>query len=262
MEKAVQGIKQLDLVKDSAKFLIGTAAGWIWKLLYDRWKMRKALDFWRPFLAKDLRIVLGRFGEFDDFERSGLLGVGDAIALAELQSFLATMGTTEPQLCYADRIRRDGDALKHPLILLGGPDVNAITHEVSKLLRTGLRFGDPTIHEITFRDILADPPRVYSPNVPTALQTGSDLGLIFRAPNPFAPDKPALIIAGSFGHGTWAAARYLMSPEFLRSQAAKHRSLEGLIETDIALDTPQQIRCLVLRPIGSAAPNELGFRNS
>ena len=247
LEKIVQGIKQLDLVKNSAKFLFGTAAGWVWKLLYDRWKKRKARNFWRPFLSKDLRIVVGRFREFEDFEPSGFLGVGDAIALAELQSFLATMGITEPQVLYADRI--EGDALKHPLILLEALMRMPSTYEASKLLRTKLCFGNPAINEIAFRDISSDLPRVYCPNVPTAQQSGSDLGLILKVPNPFAADKTALIIAGSFGHGTWAAARYVMSPEFLGSQAATYDSLEGLIETDIVMDTPQQIRPLVLRPL-------------
>jgi hypothetical protein len=52
---------------------------WAWKMLYDRWwKTRKPRKFWRPFLSEDLHIVLGRFGEFEEFERSGFIGVGDA----------------------------------------------------------------------------------------------------------------------------------------------------------------------------------------
>jgi hypothetical protein len=164
------------------------------------------------------------------------------------RSFKASWLLTAPQVFYADRMK-DGDALKHPLILLGGPDANEITDKASKLLRTTLRFGNPNIHEISFLDISAKPPRVYKPNDATSQQSESDLGFICKAPNPFATDKPALIIAGSFGYGTWAAARYLMSSEFLGSRDATYPSLEGLIETDIVLDTPQRIRPLVFRPL-------------
>ncbi len=248
VEKFVRGIEQLDLLKDGVKFLIGTAAGWAWKMLYDRWwKTRKARKFWRPFLSKDLHIVLGRFGEFEEFERSGFIGVGDAFALAELQRFLATMGIREPHVVYADRV--EGDALKHPLILLGGPDCNVITSEALKLIRTTLRLGDPSIHEIAIRDTSTHPPHLYIPRAPTAQEAGSDFGVVFRVPNPFSADKAALIIAGAFGHGTWAAARYLISPEFLRKQAAISGFLECLVETDIVRDTPQQIRPVVVRPI-------------
>ncbi len=33
--------------------------------------------------------------------------------------------------------------------------------------------------------------------------------------NPFSSKKRAVYIAGSFGYGTWAGARYVMSEEFL-----------------------------------------------
>ena len=101
----------LDLPKDAAKFLIGGAAGWALNYASDRWRTRKARSFWRPFLGHDLRLVIGRFQEFGSFERSGMLGVGDAIALAELQYYLRQIGVAEPKVVYADSLA--GDDLKH-----------------------------------------------------------------------------------------------------------------------------------------------------
>lgn len=155
-----------DLVKDGAEFLIGAAAGWALKVARDRWRTRNARSFWRPFLSDDLRLAIGRFGDFSSFERSGLLGVGDAIALAELQHYLGQIGATEPQVVYADRL--DGDALKHTLISLGGPDANAVTREAINLIDSKLRFGDPSINEISIRDTGVCPPRRHVPSGPTA----------------------------------------------------------------------------------------------
>ena len=247
-DRAILELKQLDLVKDALKFVVASAAGWVWKIAYDRWKARKARRFWRSFLSKELRIVVGRFGEFDEFERSGVIGIGDAIALSELQAFLATIGSTEAKVVYADRV--SGDDLKNPLILVGGPDANDVTRQASTLIRTSLRFGDPAKHEIAFRGLSETPPRLYVPVAPTAQQAADDLGLIVRVKNPFDVEKPALIMTGSYGHGTWAAARYVVSPSFLKSDVAKSQSFECLIKTTVVRDTPQQIQVLIARPLG------------
>jgi hypothetical protein len=66
MEKIPEGIKQLALVKDSAKFLVRATTGWGWRSLNEWWGKRRARNFWRPFLSRDLRIMLGSFGEFND----------------------------------------------------------------------------------------------------------------------------------------------------------------------------------------------------
>ena len=195
-----------------------------------------------------MRLVIGRFGEFQSFERSGLLGVGDAIALAELQHYLGKIGATEPQVVYADRI--EGDDLKHTLISLGGPDANAVTRDAVKLIDSKLRFGDPSINEIAIRDTGVDPPHYYVPSTPDHDGAATDYGVILRARNPFAADKEVMIIAGSFGHGTIAGTRYVTSPAFLALPASKARgALECLVETDVVRDAPQSIRLMVARPI-------------
>ncbi len=244
-----------DLIKDAAKFLIGAAAGWALKVSRDRWRTRNARSFWRPFLSNDLRLVIGCFREFPGFERSGLLGVGDAIALAELQRYLGQIGASEPKVVYADRL--EGDALKHTLISLGGPDANAVTREAVKLIDSKLRFGNPSIHEIAIRDTGVDPPRLYVPSEPDRDGAATDYGLILRAPNPFAADKEIMIIAGSFGHGTVAGTRYATSPAFLKLPASRASgALECLVQTDVVRDAPQSIRLVVARNIltNTAAP--------
>ena len=47
--------------------------------------------------------------------------------------------------------------------------------------------------------------------------------------------RSVLMIAGSFGYGTWAGIQYLQSNEFLKSEVARWKSFEMLIEVDVAL---------------------------
>ena len=239
----------VDLLKDAVKFLVGAAAGWALKVGRDRWRSRRARAFWRPFLTDDLCIVVGRFQkEFKDFERSGFLGAGDAVALAELQHYLAKIGAPEPQLFYADQLQ--GDSLKHTMISLGGPDANAVTREAAKLIGSTLRFGDPSGHEISILDTAANPPRHFSPQPLDRDGSGTDYGVILRAPSPFAPGKQIMIVAGSFGHGTWAGTRFVTSPAFLAlPQSRAQHALECLVKTDVVGDTPQRIQLEVVRSI-------------
>jgi hypothetical protein len=181
-----------------------------------------------------------------------LLGVGDAIALGEIQRYVGKIGAPEPQVVYAARLSGDAlnETLKHTLISLGGPDANVVTREAVKLIDSRLRFGDPTINEIAIRDTGVVPPRLYAPSTPGHDDATTDYGVILRAPNPTAPGKEIMIIAGSFGHGTLAGTRYVTSPAFLTLPVSKARdAFESLVETDVVRDAPQAVRLVIARSI-------------
>jgi hypothetical protein len=253
--KAHTSDAEWEAAKEVAKFLIGAGGGWVLKIGHDRWNTRRARAFWRPFLSSDVRLVIGRFDKIRNvdvrrFERSGVLGVGDAIALAEIQSYLGLIGAN-PQVAYADRL--EGDALKYTMILLGGPDANSVTRRAVKHISSNLRFGDPEINEIAIHDTAQTPERIYQPSPLDRDNSGTDYGLILRAPNPFDPNKEIMILAGSFGHGTWAAVRHVTSAAFLTNMKSIPLSaIECLVETDVELDTPQEIRQVLLRGIPEA----------
>ena len=231
-----------DMTKDAIKYPIGAAALWILQVGRGRFRTRRAHAFWRPFLSTDL--VIGSFPA-RDFERTGLVGLGDAIALAELQLYLREIGGN-PKVAYADRL--DGDELKHTMILLGGPDANSVTRRLYNRIASTLRLGNHESGEISIRDTSVQPPHFYGPSPRDHNNAYTDHGLILRAPNPLAPDKEVMIIAGSFGHGTWAAARHVASTEFLKKcRSLKHGPIECLVQTDVELDTPQNIRELLIR---------------
>ena len=145
-----------DLTKDGAKFLVGAAAGWVLKVGRDRLRTRRVRAFWRPFISDDLRIVVGGFQEFRDFERSGVLGIGDAIALGELQYYLARIGGFDPQVAYSGRF--DGDALKHTIIAIGGPDANKVTRDMVEKIDSKLRFE---VDDVVIQDTACHPAHRY-----------------------------------------------------------------------------------------------------
>jgi len=227
--------------------LIGFTIGWLWKELRKRVRYRRARRFWKPFIEERLQVVVGRHEEFLRFEPSGFLGMGCAIGLSELAAYFEAIGFSRFEVSYADRL--DGDSLKSNLILIGGPDANAITKEAAAKVRTTIKFGNPKIHEIALFDSLSD--RTYVPERgKTASEVIRDYGVIIKSRNPFAPNTMILILAGSFGFGTWAAVRHTTSEEFLRNEiVAKATAIECLIETDVVFDTPQAIRSLLVRDL-------------
>lgn len=200
--------------------------------------------FWKPLVGDGLQIVLGRFIEFAPFEQSGFLGVGDAVAMTEIQSFLGTIGISGVPISYADRL--DGDALKTNLVLLGGPDANVLTRETALRVDSTLKFGDPKINEIAMFD--SRDGKQFVPRRRTPDKIENDFGIVYWCQNPFEPRKRVLLGAGSFGYGTWACVRYVLSEPFLSDKLVKSGlNVECLIEADILWEAPQHITPHIVR---------------
>ena len=207
---------------------------------------RADLDLWTTFDHGGLIVILGRFlREFQGFEESGVLGFGDAMALAELRGYLEAHGIHNFSVAYADFVH--GDMLQSNLVLLGGPDGNGICREVMERLRPDIHFGDPDRYEVAVHDSITGetyvPTRVSGMN-----RAGTDFAIILRAPNPFASEREVLVIAGSFGYGTWAGVRFATSREFLEHDLVRTGArVECVIEADVVRETPQNVRLRVVR---------------
>jgi hypothetical protein len=207
---------------------------------------RKLRSFWLPFFEGGLQIVLGRFREFAAFEQSGLLGVGDAVAMTELRAGLESVGLLGVPISYADRL--DGDALKTNLVLLGGPDANLLTREVARRIQSTLKFGDPDRHVIALFDSVDQRQFVPRRSPPDTIE--NVFGIVFSCNNPFASHKRVILGAGSFGYGTWACVRFLLSEGFLDHPLSVERAeAEFLIEAEVLWETPQRVRLHVARPL-------------
>jgi len=205
-------------------------------------------QYWQPQVDGGLQIVMGRFLDSPGFEQSGLLGVGDASAMVELRSTLESIGLSSIPIAYSDQL--NGEGLKTNLVVLGGPDPNTLTGQLSKRIASTLRFGDPKRREISFRDVEEN--KIFSPRIGKSGEVESDCGILIVGRNPFAPTKRVAICAGSFGYGTWAAVRFLLSSAYLHHPLGKTEA-EFLLETDVLWSAPQEAKLMVSRELSKVA---------
>ena len=82
--------------------------------------------------------------------------------------------------------------------------------------------------------------RRYAPERNSTGEWAHDYGVILKAPNPFNPDKKALLLFGCFGFGTWAAGRHACSGRFL-AEPKIAAGADGLtiVRTEIVKGVPQ-----------------------
>src|SRR5690242_18886628 len=103
---------------------IGFALGFTWQLSRRGISSWSARRFWRPFTSDQPKIVVGRFREFDTFEATGLVGLGDMQAAAEVAAFFSELGSRSMaraiDIVYQDQLA--GDLYSANLICIGGPE--------------------------------------------------------------------------------------------------------------------------------------------
>ncbi len=226
---------------------VGIFIGWSWNHAFILMKTRNARRFWKPFIEEPSKLVLGTFSEFKSFEPSGFIGLGDTMALAELERYFGETGFEELNILYTDQVK--GDDVKNNLILLGGPDANCVTNNAINLLKPSIRSGNPEQYEVAIVDLKTN--KCFVP-VPYGKEQsiGKDYGVIVVSDNPFDPKKRIIIAYGSFGYGTWAAARFLISDNFFKLiDKNRLKNFEILIEVDVVLKTPQNIRVIETRKL-------------
>lgn len=141
----------VDIAVNLVSALIGFVGGWTLQWIRSHLRLRKARRFWKDFATGNAKVIIGRFHNFDSFEPSGLIGVGDAAALGELERFFDWLRLPRVSIGYSDRV--SGSDLKQNLVLLGGPDANAVSNEVVKKhaqlssseIQAQTRFRSPTL---------------------------------------------------------------------------------------------------------------------
>jgi len=244
---------------------VGFLLGLAWHISHQRVTYWRARRFWRPFVSSNLKIVVGRFREFDDFEISGLVGVGDMQAAAELVSFLGRLGLRalgrSVDIIYHDQLT--GDLYGSNLVCIGGPDANRATERILNRIDCTIAAGDSRSHDISFRDTKTG--NIYSPISSKGLalypsphliegkgndSIALDYGLLVKAPNPFNPQCSVLVFAGGFGYGSWAGVKLTQLPQFLGTQSVSAgEALECLYKTEVIEEIPQRPEVVILRRI-------------
>lgn len=242
----------IGLVTTFIGFVIGSA----WQMSHRRLSYWRARRFWRPFLASDIKVVIGKFNEFSGFEASGFVGMGDMQAAAEVVALFDDLGFRRSghtlNIVYHDQLA--GDLYGANLVCIGGPDANKVTDRILERLRQTIKTGDPKLHEISLHD--AETGKSYAPKAELDGEGRRvitlDYGLLIKASNPFDSHSRVVIFSGCFGYGTWSGVKLTRMREFLRfplvSQGA---SLECLYKVEVVEDTPLKPEVILIRQISS-----------
>jgi len=235
-----------DLTINLLAALIGYSIARLVSLLRFLRQTASARRFWRPFAGDTLRIFIPVWdAEFEDWERSGLAGVGSVKALLALEEQLREIRFPRHEVCYSSDLR--GSDRTGNLVLIGGPDANALTAEVLERLNVTI---ENVPGSVSFRDRKNG--AVYSPReILGDDRQMIDYGSIIRAANPHAPKHSVLILNGSFGAGTYAAARFACHLEG-KSQPVIDSSegFEILFRVEVLQKEPQAPDVLVARQLG------------
>lgn len=239
-----------DLIINLSAAAIAFAAGWSFDKVRDLWRFRSIRGFWKPFATSDLKVVTSIFIKEQHYiwERSGLVGVGDVLALNELRQQLNRAGVEQLPLTPSHQLtglERQGN-----LVLVGGPHSNQVTAEVMQRLPLTFTFGSVDTHDANIYDsVTGDVMRCV---IGSGDQLVADQGILIRATNPFNRERNVIILAGSFGFGTSAAARLLASSDILtHAIVAEGHPFEAVFSVEIVGGTPQHIDVKELRQLDS-----------
>jgi hypothetical protein len=184
----------------------------------------------------------------EEFEPTGLAGLGDAKAMNELTVLFAKLGI-DIQMSYADS--PPSGETRDNLILLGGDETNDLVVVAG---RTG------TVSNIEFQHV--GPITLHDGFTDTSYMAqwdrgkiAVDYGRIIRRRNPYNPDRMLLMISGIYGFGTWGGVRLLGSKAFLRSCAALGVfDMECIFEVRVIQRQPEIVRPVAIRPLNASPP--------
>ncbi len=108
--------------------VVAFVLGLMWRRVRTVVVYRRARQFWRPLLRRRLSIVVGRHRQLGDFERSGLVAVGDIGAVTGLTGFLDRVGFAGYRVLWNDQYiwaqAGPETPLRDDLVVLGSPDAN------------------------------------------------------------------------------------------------------------------------------------------
>lgn len=196
--------------------------------------------FWSEMMKNKIVVVVGAHGEFDQYEASGMIGTGDALALAEFVSYFRQNQFTNFEISSARTVATS--QLGQNLLLIGGADANSISRDF--IARSGgklkTRFGDPDKGEISFE--LAG--TLFMPERGKKLK---DAAAIVYMENPHAPDRRVVLVSGCFGYGTEAAARMMCQSDLFAARTRKLARFEAAISCEVLGNAPTatELKCLV-----------------
>lgn len=210
----------LDLLVNLVATGIAFTLGISFRRISSGFRTRALRAFWKPIVRGGAHIAIGSFMENSYYK---YVGMGDLDAYVQLKDQLRQVGARDFEFGPVHQVTKA--QRKGNLILLGGPNSNPLSAKVMEQVPRSFSFvsaegsggpvADGKIYDSEL-DTETDCPR----NEETGLRE-TDQGIIIRCPNPFAPDKSVLIVAGSWRFGTAAGMRLIEKHDFLHNLVVK-----------------------------------------
>ena len=179
---------------------------------------RKARRFWQPFINNgSVTIAIGSHQVLRAYEPSGMVGMGDVEALLRLQRFLVQVFKLDGEkiVVISPEGRAEGD-LHRSVVLIGSPDGNDLTKRTLQSIQQSTSSQRKDRLPFEFVTTAGQPNKLrfrssskrYRELEAARAQggdVGRDFGVVARLPNPYAEGTSVLLLAGLYGHGTYAA---------------------------------------------------------
>jgi hypothetical protein len=193
----------VNILSSGIAFVLGVSL----RSIIHRYRVRHSRGFWGSKIGKGKTVIfLGSFPNElfasptqvnEDFEPTGLVGLGDARAVHELTTYLSSIGVSADMAYTSDKA---AGQVKNNIVLLGAEEANHLVKGPFHDIPSTLRFE--TSSPMTLYDTLSGEP--YRAEW-EGKEIITDYGKLVRARNPYAPEYALVMICGIYGYGTWAA---------------------------------------------------------
>lgn len=177
--------------------------------------------------TKSLLVAIGETSAASGFEISGLIGIGDTLAMAAVNSMFLGHGEISIQTSVIrSRYARIGQLLElNPnIISIGGPSGNNLSRMIMTTNPFTLGFEGMAVVDQRSR-------QTYDSVLSKDYLTGRDWGILLSIPNPSRNGR-ILVLAGIYGYGTYGAGVLLSKINKYPSlmDMASKSSFEALVE--------------------------------
>ena len=166
----------------------------------------------------ELLIAIGETSHSSGYEPSGLVGIGDALAMATVHTMFlgyaeVSLQTSVIRARYA-RLSQLFESNPN-IITIGGPSGNILTRTVMSTNPITLGFDGLTVVDRRGK-------QRYEVMLDESYLSGTDWGILLCLPNPSDKDGRIIVVAGTYGYGTYGAAMLL-------SKIHKHPLLANIV---------------------------------
>lgn len=180
---------------------------------------------------KELLLAIGETSHSSGYEPSGLVGIGDALAMATVHSmFLGYAEISLQTSVIRARYARINQLFEfNPnIITIGGPFGNSLTRAAMSTNLIALGFDGLTIVDRRGK-------QRYEAMLDESYLTGTDWGMLLCLPNPFHKEGRVIVVAGIYGYGTYGATTLLseINKHSLLADIAVKGFFEALVEIPV-----------------------------